>query len=382
MGFEHAAVPAVDPGLAIADVPVAQDLVQGVPHRHFFPIDAAAVIEHVEHVHVRGKDVIVGELVFLGAALETVREVRGRVARDLAAVEVQALAEPEVHEPLNQWEVDAAGAADVAGITGLAHQLAGPLENARHPALADEHVMRLLRQHETRRACQRIERAFGQRQQLRLAVAVGKHREREEVQPRVDRFVEGLEHAWRVVVAAAALEQGLGLVATVAAEIRVQQVHHGPEVTALLHVDLEEVPQVVQARTMGAKRTLLLDAGRLRVALDHDEPSQLVPELPRHLLPHRVALEVAEADAPIVRRLGHEDAPAILGQLHVVEVRPAGGVHADGGAQVHLMTVLEPRRPHVAPPVEIRGLPVLEGPLKTLVARQVDVVRDAFAGDH
>ena len=51
---------------------------------------------------------------------------------------------------------------------------------------------------------------------------------------------------------------------------------------------------------MRAELTLLLDAGRLGVALDDDQAAQLVAELARHFLPHRLALEVAEADAAIV----------------------------------------------------------------------------------
>ena len=263
----------------------------------------------------------------------------------------------------------------------FAQQLAGALENAGQAALADEHVVRFLGQHEARRARQRIERAFGQRQQLRLAVAVGEHREREEVEPRVDRLVERFEHARRVVVAAAALEQRLGLVAAVAAEVRVQQVDHRPQVAALFDVDLEQVAQVVEARAVRAERALLLDAGGLGVALDDDQPAQLVAELARHFLPHRLALEVAKADAAIGRRLGEEDAPAIFGQLHVIEVRPAGGIDADRGAQVDLVAVLEPRRPHVAPPIEVGRLPVLERALQPLVAGEVDVVRESRSAE-
>ena len=261
-------------------------------------------------------------------------------------------------------------------------QLAGALENAAHAALADEHVVRFFGEHEPRRARQRIERAFRQRQQLRLAVAVGEHREGEEVEPGVDRLVEGLEHARRVVVAAAAFEQRLGLLAAVAPEVRVQHVDHGPEMAAFLDVDLEQVAQVVEARAMGAERALLFDAGGLGVALDHDQAAQLVAEFAGHFLPHRLALEVAEADAAIVRRLGQENAPAIFRQLDVIEVRPAGGVDADRRAQVDLVAVLEPGRPHVAPPIEIGGLPVLERAQQPLVAGEIDVVRNFFSRDH
>ena len=250
------------------------------------------------------------------------------------------------------------------------------------PRLAHEHVVRFLGEHEARGARERIERALGQREQLRLAVPVREHREGEEVEPGVDGLVEGLEHARRVGVAAAALEQRLGLLAAVAAEVGVQQVDHRPQVTAFFDVHLEQVPQVVQARAVRAELALLLDAGGLGVALDHDEAAKLVAELAWHLLPDGLALEVAEADAAIVGGLGQEDAPAVLGQLHVVEVRPAGGVHADGGAQVDLVMILEALRPHVAPPVQVGRLPVLQRALQALVAGEVDVVRNALARDH
>ena len=248
-------------------------------------------------------------------------------------MQVEALAEPEIDELLDQRQVNAAGAAHVARIPRLAQQLAGALENAPHAAFADEHVVGLFGQHEPGGPGQRIERALGQRQQLRLAVAVGEHREGEEVEPGVNRLVEGLEHARRVVVAAAALEQRLGLFAAVASEVPVQHVNHRPQMAALLDVHLEQVAQVVEARAMGAERSLLFDAGGLGVALNDDEAPQLVAEFAGDFLPHRLALEVAEADAAIGRRLGQEDAPAILRQLDVIEMRPAGGVDADRRAQ-------------------------------------------------
>ena len=193
-------------------------------------------------------------------------------------------------------------------------------------------------------------RALRQRHQLRLAVAIGEHREHEEVEPVLDRLVEGVEDPRLVVVAAPPLEQLLGLVAAVAAEVGVEQVDHRPQVAPFLHVHLEQVAKVVEARAERAEHTLLLDAGRLGVALRDDEATQRVAELAGHFLPHRLPLEVAEADAPVRLRLGEKDAPAVLRHLHVVEVRPAVRVDADGGAQVDLVLVLEPGGPHVAPP--------------------------------
>ena len=87
-------------------------------------------------------------------------------------------------------------------------------------------------------------------------------------------------------VAAPPLEQLLGLLAAVAAEVRVEQVDHRPQVPALLDVDLEQVAQVVEARAALRRAALLLDARRLGVALRHDEPAQRVAELAGDLLPH------------------------------------------------------------------------------------------------
>ena len=257
---------------------------------------------------------------------------------------------------------------------GLLHQLARALDDPGDAGLADEHVVRFLGQHEPRRPRQRIERALRQRQQLRLAVAVGEHREHEEVEPVVDRLVERVEDARLVAIAALAREQVLGLVAAVAAEVRVQQVDHRPEVPAFLDVHLKQVAQVVEARAAVAEPALLLDARGLGVALRDDEPAQLVAELARHFLPDRLAEEIAEADRAVHDRIGEEDAPAVLRQPHVLEVRPARRIDADRGAHVDLVVVLEPLRPHVLPPLDVLRLPVLERALQALVQVQIDVV--------
>jgi hypothetical protein len=181
-----------------------------------------------------------------------------------------------------------------------------------------------------------------------FAVAVGEHREHEEVEPVVDRLVERFENARLVAVAALPLEQFLRLVAAVAAEVGMQQVDHRPQCRPFLDVHLKQIPQVVQARTAMAEHPLLLDAGRLGIALRDDQPPQLVAELARHFLPHRLAEEIAEADPAIRRRLGEEDAPAIFRQLDVLEMRPPFRIHADRRAHVDLVVILKALRPHVA----------------------------------
>ena len=157
------------------------------------------------------------------------------------------------------------------------------------------------------------------------------------------RLVERAEDARVVGVAGVALEHLVGLVAAVAPEVAVQQVHHRPQVAALLDVDLEEVAQVVEARRGEAQAALLLDRGRLGVALDDDQAAQVGAVLAGHLLPHRLAEVVAEGDAAVGLRVGEEDAPAVVGHLDVAEVGPALLADGDGGAQVDVV-VLEGRR--------------------------------------
>ena len=128
----------------------------------------------------------------------------------------------------------------------------------------------------------------------------------------------------------------------VAAEVGVQQVDHRPEVTALLDVDLEQVAQVVEARRGLAEAALLLDRRGLGVALDDDQALQVGAVLAGHLLPDRLALVLAERDAPVGVALGEEHAPAVVLHRHVVEVRPALAADVDGGAQVDVLRWARP----------------------------------------
>src|SRR5258708_3767740 len=77
-------------------------------------------------------------------------------------------------------------------------------------------------------------------------------------------------------VAAARLpaQQVSGFLATVAAEIFLQQVDHRPEVAGLLDIDLEQVAQIVERRRRGTEPALLLDRGGFGVALHGDQPAQ------------------------------------------------------------------------------------------------------------
>ena len=128
---------------------------------------------------------------------------------------------------------------------------------------AHEHVVRLLLEHELAGPAQRVERGLLQRAELVLAVPVGEVGEHEERQPVRGLLVERAEDARRVEVTGVALQQRLGLLAAVAAEVGVQQVDHRPQVPALLHVDLEQVAQVVEAtaRSRPSRRCCSTEAG-------------------------------------------------------------------------------------------------------------------------
>lgn len=147
--------------------------------------------------------------------------------------------------------------------------------------------------------------------------------------------------------------------AAVAAEVLVQQVDHGPQVAAFLDVDLEQVAQVVLAGRRQAQVTLLLDAGRLGVALGDDDAAQVGAVLAGHVLPGGLAQVVAEVDLAVGFSWVEEDAPAVLGHLDVVEVRPALRIDAGGGAQVDVEAVRAVGA-HVLPPLQVVGLPALE----------------------
>ena len=259
------------------------------------------------------------------------------------------------------------------------HHVGRALQDARDARFADEHVVRFLGQHELRRAREGIEARLGQRAQLELAVAVGEVREHEEREPIRRLLVECAQDARVVGVAGAPFEEGIGFLAAVAAEVAMQQVHHRPEVAAFLDVDLEEVAQVVERRAGEAEVPLLLDGRGLGVALRDDDAAKVRAVLARHVLPRGLAYVLAEVDLAIGDRGCEEDAPAIVGHLHVVEVRPSRRVDAHRGAQVDVER-LRAFGPHLVPPRDVAGLPVLEGAVERAVAGEVDVVGDPAGG--
>ena len=92
---------------------------------------------------------------------------------------------------------------------------------------------------------------------------------------------------------------------------------------------------------------LLLDRRGLGVALRDDDPAQRRTVLARHLLPDRLALVRAERRSCDRLPRRQEDAPAVVGHLHVVEVRPALRVDAESacaGRRRRLRTSRGPSR--------------------------------------
>src|SRR5262245_15319031 len=144
---------------------------------------------------------------------------------------------------------------------------------------------------------------------------------------------------------------------------------------AVIHVDLEDVAQVVDRGTRASEVTLLLHGRRLGVALGHDEAAQRAAILAGHLLPRGIAFVIAESDRATGLGLRQEDAPAVIRHSDVSELRPALGVDADRSPQIHVAR-LETVGSHVLPPLEELGLPILERALQPTVAAEVDVVRN------
>src|SRR5438552_1781043 len=96
-----------------------------------------------------------------------------------------------------------------------------------------------------------------------------------------------------------------------------------------------------------------------------------------YFIPDRLAHHIAEADLAIALVRLEEDAPAVVGHFHVVEVRPAVGFDADGGAQVDLVR-LEAVGTDFLPPLEEIRLPLLERALQPAVGAEIDVVGDGL----
>src|SRR5262245_35295069 len=106
---------------------------------------------------------------------------------------------------------------------------------------------------------------------------------------------------------------------------------------SFLDVDLKQVAQVIERWAGAPEMPLLLDRCRFRIALRHNQTAQGAAVCPWPGLPDRLALMVSEGNRAVWYRLGQKDAPAILGHLNIVEMRPAVGLHTDGRTQVHVI---------------------------------------------
>src|SRR5262249_60965705 len=165
-------------------------------------------------------------------------------------------------------------------------------------------------------------RGFGQGLELKSAVAVREVGETEKAEPNRDRPGEGPEDPRLVIGPGMPGQEFFGFFAAIAAKIGVQQIDHRPEMTPLFDIDLEEVAQIVERRAGEAKPALLLDRGRLGVALRHNQPAQARPMLARTLLPYRLAHRTAKTDASVRHRIGEKDPPAIFWHGDVTIARP------------------------------------------------------------
>jgi hypothetical protein len=100
-------------------------------------------------------------------------------------------------------------------------------------------------------------------------------------------------------------------------------------VAAFLHVDLEQVAQVVLLGQVRPRwRCCSTEAGSVSPCVTMRR-RRLARYSPGHVLPGGLALVVAEMDLAVLLGRVEEDAPAVVGHLDVAELRPALRVDAD-----------------------------------------------------
>ena len=376
--FAEDAVPLANSDLDVGDEVVAQPLVEHVEGGCLVHREAvASVLSRAQQgVHGGIEPVIVVNPSFAIAPLEPHGvPVRG-VGGQLRPEEVEGHRMVEVEVLLKRLEIDDPEGPRIR-IRRLAEHFRGPLHHPRQAGFAHVHVVGLFLEHESAGAREGVEARILQSGELELPVPVREVGEHEEGEPVGRRLVEGTEDAGPVHVAGAPLEEGVRLVASVPAEVRVQQVDHCPEVAALLDVDLQQGAEIVERGTGRAEVALLLDGGGLGVPLHRNDAPERPPVLPGNFLPHRLPLAVPEPDDPVSGGRGQENTPAVVRHLHVVVVGPAAGVDVDGGAQVHVAR-LESDRTGFPPPVDVGRLPCLQGPPQAPVVAELHVVGNAL----
>ena len=136
--------------------------------------------------------------------------------------------------------------------------------------------------------------------------------------------------------------------------------------TALFHVDLKEIAQVILRWRGKTQVTLLLNGCRLSVALRDDDATQIRAMLAGHILPGSFTFVLAKMNFALLILRCQENAPAIIRHLHMTELCPAFWCRVDGGAQIHIKT-MRAIRTHVIPPLQIIRLPVLKRTLQSPV---------------
>ena len=236
--------------------------------------------------------------------------------------------------------------------------------------LAHEHVVRFLGQHEAAGARERVEARLRERGELHLAVAVGEDGEHEEGEPVGRRLVERAEHA-RLVA---------GRRSGAAAAPPPPRARRGRNICAAGRPSPRDggPPRRSPGTGCAGRRATGAVAPRWRCC--STEAGSVSPwvTISRRSMARYSPGTSCHAGSPLCAPNGmlrlldrgrQEDAPSVVGHLHVVELRPALGIDADGGAQID-QRLLEPLRPHVLPPVDVAGMPGLQRAAHALVARR------------
>jgi hypothetical protein len=99
---------------------------------------------------------------------------------------------------------------------------------------------------------------------------------------------------------------------------------------SLLHIDLEQISQIVKGRTGCAEQSLLFDRRWLRVSLGNDDSPEPRSIFSGNVLPGWLALMIAKVDLPVLVPWREEDAPSVLWHAHISEVRPAVAIYTHG----------------------------------------------------